>query len=123
LEQAYARTMKRELFDPIGMPTAEITNDPSDLGDNVARSYAYDLRFGERPDRFLPYSTLQMASPAGAAALSITDMARFLITQLHGGGTPDGRRPVSRDVLAVTWQGQAREDDFANYARRSDERR
>jgi hypothetical protein len=36
--------------------------------------------------------------------MSIEDMSRYLITQMNGGVTPDGRRIVSAENLAATWQ-------------------
>jgi CubicO group peptidase (beta-lactamase class C family) len=106
LEERYAREMKRELFDPMGMPTSAVTDDPRTVSSNVSRSYGYDLRFGIKPNQVLPYLSIRMVSPAGAGAMTLNDISRYLITQLNGGVTPDGRRIVARSTLAETWKGQ-----------------
>ena len=111
LEQAYADLMKRELFDPIGMPKTAITNDPTTLGDNVARSYGYDIRYGERPNWVQPYLAVRMVGPASGAATTLNEMARYLITQLNGGVTPDGRRLVAQSLLDETHRGQTKISD------------
>jgi CubicO group peptidase (beta-lactamase class C family) len=107
LERAYARLMKRELFGPIGMPTTAITPDPSNLSGNVSRSYGYDLRFSDGPSSYVvPYQPVRMVSPAGETATTINEMARYLITQLNGGVTPDGNRIVAANILAETTKPQ-----------------
>jgi CubicO group peptidase (beta-lactamase class C family) len=106
LENAYARLMQSELFDPIGMPTSAITDDPSNLSNNVSRSYGYDLRLSQLPSYRVPYQPVRMVSPAGATATTINEMARYLITQLNGGVTPDGNRIVAGNILAETTKGQ-----------------
>ena len=117
LEQAYADAMKRELFDPIGMPTTAITDDPTGQSDDVSRSYGYDLRLGEKPDEVvIPYQPVRMVSPAGATATTVNEMARYLITQINGGVTPDGNRLVATDVLAETWKGQTTVSASSSYA-------
>jgi CubicO group peptidase (beta-lactamase class C family) len=67
LEERYAREMKRELFDLMGMPTSAITDDPRTVSSNVSRSYGYDLRFGIKPNQVLPYLSIRMVSPAGGS--------------------------------------------------------
>jgi len=45
-------------------------------------------------------------APAGAVWSNVEDMARYLITELNEGVSPDGERVVSAENLAVTWEPQ-----------------
>lgn len=45
----------------------------------------------------------------------MTDMARYLITELNSGITPDGERVVSARNLAATWQPQVAMSDKTSY--------
>lgn len=105
LPEAYAALMKQRLFEPMGMPTTAITSDPTTLSDNVSKSYGFDLRYDEQPNQVQPYLKAEMVSPSGATSTTLLEMARYLITQLNGGVTPDGTRIVSSEALAETWKG------------------
>src|SRR6185295_19399506 len=45
-------------------------------------------------------------APAGAVWSNVNDMARYLITELNQGVSPDGTRVVSAENLGVTWTPQ-----------------
>jgi CubicO group peptidase (beta-lactamase class C family) len=99
LEDAYAALVAERIFEPIGMTTAAIADDPRPLGDDYAIGYTRDL-FGRLSP--VPFVSVAGAAPAGAAIASATDMARYLITQMNGGVAPDGTRVVSSANLAQT---------------------
>src|SRR5690606_3569327 len=94
---------------PIGMPSAVITDDHRLLSDNSAQvSYGYSLLDGTDQPSLNVDAPETLVAPAGGVWTHIEDMARYLITQVTGGVTPDGRRIVSEESLARTWQpGQA----------------
>jgi CubicO group peptidase (beta-lactamase class C family) len=101
----YAALMQERVFGPIGMDGAIITDDISLLGDNYATSYEYMLA-GDR-DNPTPAPVLfarhGVVAPAGGAWVNLDDMARYLVTQMNGGVTPEGVRVVSEANLAETW--------------------
>ncbi len=99
LVPAYAELLRQRVFDPIGMADAAIGADPRPLGDDWAGSYTRDL-FGRLSQ--LPFVSIDGAAPAGAGIASATDMARYLIAQMNGGVTAEGRRLVSAAALAET---------------------
>ena len=99
LEPAYADLVQQRIFGPVGMADAAIADDPRPLGGDYATGYTRDL-FG-RPSA-VPFVSIDGVAPAGSALASATDMARYLITQMHGGIAPDGARIVSAANLAET---------------------
>jgi CubicO group peptidase (beta-lactamase class C family) len=101
LEPAYTALLQQRVFDPVGMPDAAIGADPRPLGEDWAGSYTRDL-FGRLS--LLPFVSIGAAAPAGAGIASATDMGRYLITQMNGGVTAEGRRVVSATALAETHQ-------------------
>ncbi len=111
----YRALLQERVFDPINMPSAIITDDLSLLGDNYARSYEFSLLSDvETPSLALPVP-IGVIGPAGGVWTNINDMARYVITQVNGGVTPDGTVLVSADTLAETWKPGVRtqpdEDD------------
>jgi CubicO group peptidase (beta-lactamase class C family) len=99
LEETYAALIAERIFSPIGMADAAIADDPRPLGEDYAQGYTHDL-FG-RPSA-VPFVSIDGVAPAGAGLASATDMARYLITQMQGGLTPEGTRVVSAANLAET---------------------
>jgi CubicO group peptidase (beta-lactamase class C family) len=99
LDRAYADLMQQRVFDPAGMADAVIADDPRPLGEDYATPYMPYLFGGYSPT---PFNAVYGIGPAGSALASVTDMARYLITQLNGGVAPDGTRVVSAANLAVT---------------------
>ena len=97
LEEAYAARVRQRVFEPIGMAEAAIADDPRPFGDDYAVGYTRDIFDAPSP---LPFVSLAGVAPAGSGLSSGTDMARFLIAQLNGGATPEGRRVVSEANLA-----------------------
>lgn len=98
----YKTLMQERIFDPIGMESAIITDDLTHLSDNYSESYETSLIDGEQT--LMGNPPIALLAPAGAVWTNIDDMARYVITQMNGGVTPDGTRIVSEDSLAHTWQ-------------------
>jgi CubicO group peptidase (beta-lactamase class C family) len=100
----YAALLQARLFDPAGMSSAILTDDLSLLGDNYARSYEFTLgNTVDTPSLALPVP-INVIGPAGGVWVNIDDMARYLVTQMNGGVTPDGTRIVSAENLGETWK-------------------
>lgn len=100
--QSYADLMQTRIFDPVGMTSAIITDDESRLGENYSLSYEPLLL----DDGFLQMADppIGVVAPSGAVWAHVEDMARYVIMQMNGGVTADGRRIVSEAALAETWQ-------------------
>jgi CubicO group peptidase (beta-lactamase class C family) len=99
LGEAYADQVQQRVFGPIGMADAAITDDPRPLGDDYATPYTPFL-LGEYS--VTPFISVYGIGPSAAAVASVTDMARYLITQMNGGVAPDGTRVVSAMNLTET---------------------
>ena len=92
LAEQYAAEVRRLVFRPIGMRDSAVASDPRPLTSDFATGYQIDL-FGDF--RRVPFVSIDGQAPAGSAMSSSTDMARYLITQMQLGVTPDGRRIAS----------------------------
>ena len=99
LEAAYATNLAERVFGPSGMADAAIVDNPSHLGGDNASGHTYDL-FGTATT--VPFVSLDGYAPAGSASVSVTDMARYIITQMNEGLSPEGERVVSAANLAET---------------------
>ena len=104
---SYQSAMKTRIFDPIGMPTTAVTDNPQALSDNFAVSYRYSLP-DDAPRHALAFQPIRAVAPAGAVASTLNDMERYLITQLQKGVAPNGARVVSAQNLQQTWQAQTK---------------
>jgi CubicO group peptidase (beta-lactamase class C family) len=102
----YKSAVKDQLFDPIGMPTTEVTDHPETLSNNVATPYKYDLTQNVYPLHPNTYTPIRAVTPAGGIASTMNDMTRYVITQLQTGVGPNGNRVVSALNLQKTWKGQ-----------------
>jgi CubicO group peptidase (beta-lactamase class C family) len=106
LARDYEAQMQRRVFDPIGMPNTTFSFE------RIRQSGGYAIPHGLTLDRgYVPISLsveemLEPVAPAGAAWSTARDMARYLITQLNRGVTPEGRRVVSEENLLLTWTPQ-----------------
>lgn len=103
----YADRMQTKVFDPIHMPSAILTDNISDLGDNYSLSYEHALPppvGSPVTQRAVSMVHLGVLGPAGGFWMNIEDMSRYLIMQMEGGITADDLRIVSAENLAVTWQ-------------------
>ncbi len=101
---AFSALLEERVFAPIGMDSAIVTDDHSLLGDNYALPYEIPLDGEGFVNSVMVDPPIGIGAPAGAVWTSLDDMARYLITQMNGGVTPDGERIVDEAVLAETWQ-------------------
>ncbi len=107
LWDGYAAALAERVLDPIGMSDTTLSfADVAARGDHAV-PHQLDLFSGE----YLPLdlaveSILLPVAPAGAHWSTANDMARYALTLLRGGVTPDGERVVSAENLAVTWEPQ-----------------
>ena len=90
----YKSAVKDRIFDPIGMPTTEVTDHPGTLSNDVATPYKYDLTQDVYPLHPNTYTPIRAVTPAGGIASTMNDMTRYLITQLQAGVAPNGNRVV-----------------------------
>jgi len=79
---------------------------------NHASPHDYNLYGEVSPTDFHEDGSI---TPAGGAYASALDLARFLITQMNGGLSPEGRRVVSAENLAETHRPQTRITDDLSY--------
>jgi CubicO group peptidase (beta-lactamase class C family) len=112
----YKSAVKERIFDPIGMPTSAVTDDPATLSDNVATPYKYDLTQDVFPLHPNTYTPIRAVTPAGGIASTMNDMTPYVITQLQAGIAPNGNRVVSALNLEKTWKGQIPLDSTSAYA-------
>jgi CubicO group peptidase (beta-lactamase class C family) len=102
----YLAQMQQRVFDPIGMDQTTFSFDVVQASGNYALPYSANL-YGEYAP--LPLTSEQVQkpfAPAGVSWSTAHDMARYLITELNRGVSPDGIRVVSLANLEETWQPQ-----------------
>ncbi|MBZ0276394.1 MAG: beta-lactamase family protein [Anaerolineae bacterium] len=99
---SYKTLIQERIFNPIGMPSAIITDDTSVLGDNYSQSYDTSIMTGEAT--LMDNPPIGVVAPAGGVWMNINDMARYVSTQMNGGVNPEGTRVVAADALAKTWE-------------------
>jgi CubicO group peptidase (beta-lactamase class C family) len=112
----YTSAVKDQVFDPIGMPTTQVTDHPETLSNNVATPYKYDLTQDVYPLHPNTYTPIRAVTPAGGIASTMNDMTRYVITQLQAGVAPSGNRVVSALNLEKTWTGQIQLNPTSAYA-------
>jgi CubicO group peptidase (beta-lactamase class C family) len=115
LETDFAQAMKTRLFDPIDMRLATFSADEARATGDFAVSHKKAMLWGTSVDDEV-VSHPDPLSPAGGLRASITDMARYLATQLNFGVTPEGQRIVSEKNLRETWRPQTRDPNGGGYA-------
>jgi CubicO group peptidase (beta-lactamase class C family) len=108
LFNAYADLMQERVYDPIGMTGATVH--PFEAMKAHQQSWPH---LWNEEGQLLPADVFLEGSvpgegiiPAGGMAASANDVARYLITHLNGGVSPDGARVVSAENLAETWTPQ-----------------
>jgi CubicO group peptidase (beta-lactamase class C family) len=106
LFEVYKTLMQERIFDPIGMDTAVLSDDPPSVSDDYALSYTFSLAHGPEANELVSYAAVNMVGPAGSVVTNVMDMARFVITQLNEGVNPEGERVVSAENLQETWKPQ-----------------
>ena len=108
LSNAYAELMQERVFDPIGM--TESTLDMELMGDHPeqGRPHFWNAAGQQVPkggffEGFVPGEGIMAA---GGVASTANDMARYLITQLNRGVSPDDVRVVSAENFTEAWTPQ-----------------
>lgn len=106
LYRTYVSEMQRRVFDPIGLKHTTFSFDRIKAEGGYATPHGLNLSMEYYP---IPLSTEELLlpiAPAGASWSNASDMARYLITEINQGVSPDGKRVVSAKNLQVTWQPQ-----------------
>jgi CubicO group peptidase (beta-lactamase class C family) len=116
LFQTYADVMQTKVLDPIGMNDTTLSFDEVLERSNYALPHGSNLS-GERVAMpFEQERLLNSAAPAGAGWWSTApDMARYMMTELSKGVSPDGERVISEENLLLTWQPQVPVSSEASY--------
>ena len=99
LRQAYMDQLRQRIFEPIGMQSATTAVEQVLANPNHATPHDYNLYGEVSPTHFHPSDSI---TPAGGVYANGLDLARFVLTQMNGGLTPEGRRVVSARNLAET---------------------
>ncbi len=105
LWQGYADSLERRVLEPIGMPHTTLSFEHVVERAEHARPHQLDLDTGGYGEVSLDVERLLVPiAPAGAHWSTAEDMARYMLTQLGVGVTPDGTRVVSAEQLRTTWE-------------------
>ncbi|MBC8098680.1 MAG: beta-lactamase family protein, partial [Armatimonadetes bacterium] len=106
LAQAYLDVMQARVFDPLGMTDTTFSFDTVAASDNYALPHGATLLGEYVASPLTLEAVLTQVAPAGSLWSNANDMARYLITQLNRGVTPEGERIVSAENLELTWEPQ-----------------
>jgi CubicO group peptidase (beta-lactamase class C family) len=106
LYQDYLDAMQARVFDPIGMNDTTFSFEDVEANADHATPHGANLLGAYQPIPFSDEAVLIPIGPAGAVWSNAQDMARYVITELNEGVSPDGERVVSAENLAETWQPQ-----------------
>jgi CubicO group peptidase (beta-lactamase class C family) len=98
--------MQRRIFDPIGMANTTFSFDRVRASPSHATPNGASLAGGYAPMPLSSERWVLPLAPSGGVWSNVRDMARYLITELNLGVSPDGRRVVSEENLRATWQPQ-----------------
>lgn len=109
-------SMRRRVFDPIGMDATLVRFEDVQARADVATPHGLFIDGSYRPiDVQLERFVLPVA-PAGAPWSNALDMGRYLVTLLNLGVAPDGTRVVSEESLRATWEPQVPVSAAVSYA-------
>ncbi|NJN72160.1 MAG: beta-lactamase family protein [Limnothrix sp. RL_2_0] len=109
LYEKYGQLLGDRLLTPIGMTRSTILDSRARADSNHSRSYTYEG--GELQESDPDDIDGDALAPSGSLKASITDMARYILTQVNNGVDPNGDRLVSEENLQETWQPR-----WGNYA-------
>lgn len=101
LGSAYAAQMAERVYQPSGMSTARITDDPRPFTDLFATGYAPDLVEGTVRQPFPPVGSY---APAGGTLATHDEMTSYVSMQLNRGVASDGTVVVSPENLEECWK-------------------
>jgi CubicO group peptidase (beta-lactamase class C family) len=106
LGNAYLALVQERVFDPIGMENTTFSLDEVVASDNYATPHSLSTTGARTPLPVDAEGLLFGLAPSGGAWSTAEDMARYLLTELNRGVTPDGMQVVSMQNLGETWQPQ-----------------
>lgn len=104
--ETYARLMQERVYDPIGMQHITLDFDAGANSDNVASPHSFNLATGGfSPSPFeIERGGFSVIPAGGTTWATAEDLARYLITQMNHGVTPDGERIITEENLLETWK-------------------
>jgi CubicO group peptidase (beta-lactamase class C family) len=102
----YCELMRDRVFGPIGMDRTTLDLDRAAKDDNHAWPHAQALDGAHQSisldhERFATY-----IGPSGGVWSTASEMARYLITEMNVGLSPDGKKVVTRKNLEKRWEPQ-----------------
>jgi CubicO group peptidase (beta-lactamase class C family) len=97
LMAGYQELFKAKIIVPIGMTNAVIKVSEAQANPNYGK--AYRVQNGQVTEAVLEDDDNDTWAPAGSLKASVTDMARYISTQLNNGVAPNGNRIVSEATL------------------------
>lgn len=95
--------IKDRIFTPLGMTSSNTTIAAAQADSEMAKGYMWDAEKGELTHQ--PMRRVDAVGPAGSINSSARDMSRWVLLQL-GRGEIDGRRVISQEQHAATWEKQ-----------------
>ncbi len=114
----YNQLMQKRVFDPIGMKRTTFDFDAGVNDSNVASPHSFDLStggFSSFPVE-LERGGFSIIPAGGTTWSSAEDLARYLITQMNNGVSPDGKQVVSEQRLHDTWNPEIPTPNNNHYA-------
>ncbi|HEY8446433.1 MAG TPA: serine hydrolase domain-containing protein [Thermomicrobiales bacterium] len=115
LEAAYEQALSERVLEPIGMTRTTLDFDVVASDADAAVPHGANLNFEYVPIPIEVETSLLPIAPAGVHWSTANDMARYLITEIQRGVSPDGNRVVSEANLQETWQPQVEVDAETSY--------
>src|SRR5690606_22805433 len=105
--EGYVNALHERVLDPIGLYATALSMDEVVSKGEHAMAHEQNIVSGEyEPIGLENEDLLTPIAPAGSHWSTAMDMARYLITELQVGVTPDGARVVSEENLRETWEPQ-----------------
>lgn len=107
LGKAYLALIQERVFGPIGMKHTTFSLEEVVASGNYATPHRLSTTGARTPLPVDAERLLLGLAPTGGAWSTAEDMARYLLTVLKRGVTPDGAQVASAQNLGETWQPQA----------------
>ena len=115
LFNGYQQVLQEKVLGPIGMNDTTISLEVVKERGNYATPHGYAIS-GERVAMNVEIEELlSPIAPAGSHWSTAPDMARYMMTELSKGVSPDGTRVISEENLLETWTPQVPVSDTENY--------
>jgi CubicO group peptidase (beta-lactamase class C family) len=111
----YAAELQRRVLNPIGMLDTTLSSYAVRARGNYATPHGLDLFNERRPIPLEVERFVLPVAPAGGHWSTAPDMARYVITLLNRGVSPDGNQVVSSENLQVTWEPQVKVSADVSY--------